>query len=321
MMAKNNFIGLGTAAIGRPTYINIRNDSNEPSEFSLENFKKKGIDILNAAYESGIRYFDTAPGYGIAEQMLIDWVKDKQSNDIEVATKWGYTYVANFDINAVEHEVKEHSLKKLNEQWIKSEQLIPQLKIYQIHSATFETGVLDNKSVLIRLGELKDKYNLHIGITTSGENQVEVLKRALDLEIDCTQIFSVFQATYNIFDQDLAHIASKLLNQNKKLVIKEALANGRVFRNKQFPHYLHAYHLLEQLAIKYNVGVDAIALRFCLDSIPLYRILSGASNKRHLADNLKAQKIRLVESDIESLKNISVSPKRYWEERKKLSWN
>ena len=64
---------------------------------------------------------------------------------IEIATKWGYTYTANFDANATVHEVKEHSLSKLNEQWNFSKQLLPYLKVYQIHSATLETGVLENK--------------------------------------------------------------------------------------------------------------------------------------------------------------------------------
>ena len=112
---KTQKIGLGTAAIGRPQYINIR--SQEAKTFSLDAFKEKGIQVLESAYEQGIRYFDTAPGYGMAEQLLIDWVKEKDDPTIEVATKWGYAYVANFDPNAVVHEVKDHSLEQLIKQW------------------------------------------------------------------------------------------------------------------------------------------------------------------------------------------------------------
>ena len=74
-------IGLGTAAIGRPLYINIR--QNQTTEFDLDSFRQRGIDMLNAAYDQGIRYFDTAPGYGMAEQLLIDWVEGK--NDPTIA--------------------------------------------------------------------------------------------------------------------------------------------------------------------------------------------------------------------------------------------
>lgn len=91
-------IGLGTAAIGRPQYINIKQKTGAEDEpFQLSQFKQQGIALLETAYQSGIRYFDTTAGYGIAEEMLTDWLSGKQISDITVATKWGYTYVAGFD--------------------------------------------------------------------------------------------------------------------------------------------------------------------------------------------------------------------------------
>lgn len=68
-------LGLGTAAIGRPQYINIKHDL-DTEKVDLETFRDKGFQLLNYAYNRGIRYFDTAPGYGHAEQLLIDWVND-----------------------------------------------------------------------------------------------------------------------------------------------------------------------------------------------------------------------------------------------------
>ncbi len=312
-------IGLGTAAIGRPQYINIRQESS--SEFSLEAFRQKGLVILDEAYLQGVRYFDTAPGYGMAEQLLMDWVTKKDDETIEIATKWGYTYVANFAPNAIQHEVKEHSLKKLNEQWEESKVLLPLLTTYQIHSATFESGVLVNELILNRLAELKIKHGLLIGISTTGVNQMEVLKKALDIKINEESLFDVFQVTYNIFDQSLATVVGIIAKQNKRLVIKEALANGRVFPNEKYPHYAAAYKKLEELAITYNVGVDAIALRFCMDSIPVFKVLSGAANEQHLSDNLKTEDFKLKEEDILFLKKLAVSPDFYWDERKRLGWN
>jgi len=75
MSNHSSLLGLGTAALGRPTYINIRQKS--AGEVSLEAFRQKGKAILDAAYEQGIRYFDTAPNYGLAEQLLIDWAVKK----------------------------------------------------------------------------------------------------------------------------------------------------------------------------------------------------------------------------------------------------
>ena len=318
-MIKQQQLALGTAAIGRPQYINIRQETT--TDFSLDTFKQKGKEILEAAYRQGIRYFDTAPGYGMAEQLLLDWLKEKDDAHIEVATKWGYTYVANFDPTATVHERKEHSLAKLNEQWEQSKKMLPFLSTYQIHSATFETGVLENKKVLDRLAELKIEQGLRIGISTTGANQVAVLRKALELEVEGIALFDVFQLTYNIFDQSLATMADQLFRENKRMVIKEALANGRIFPNEKYTHYTSAYQVLNDLAEKYGVGIDAIAIRFCMDSIPAFKVLSGAANQQHLLENLKATQFKLEENDIELLKTLNTTTAQYWNERKQLSWN
>ena len=317
---KNSKLGFGTAAIGRPLYINIKKEK-AASDISKDIFISSGIKMLDAAYDKGIRYFDTAPGYGIAEQMLIDWVAEKVDDTVEVATKWGYTYIADFDPNAVQHEVKEHSIIKLDEQWSKSKNLLPRLKTYQIHSATIETGVLHNERILHRLAELQDEYKLLIGITTTGKNQLEVLKKALDVEVDGKEIFDAFQVTYNIFDQSLTSIVKDVALRKKRLIIKEALANGRIFPNIKYPHYSKAYQHLNQLSQKYNVGVDAIGLRFCMDSIPVFKVLSGAANQDHLSGNMKVVDFTLDDEDINLLKELSIEPSEYWNERKQLVWN
>lgn len=312
-------IGLGTAAIGRPQYINLRQEA--AGNLSLQAFRKKGYQALESAYELGIRYFDTAPGYGLAEQLLIDWLKEKQPEGVEVATKWGYTYTAGFDPTAEVHEVKEHSLAKLNEQWKESQALLPYLTTYQIHSATFESGVLTNQEVLHRLYELKQEHGLKIGMSTSGANQAEVLEAAMEIEVGGERLFDAFQVTYNILDQSIHAIGKVLQDQNKRLIIKEALANGRLFPNPKFSGYKGLYHYLEELAAEYSVGVDAIALRFCLDTLQPYSVLSGGSIEEHIKANLLANGFRLSETEIARLKEFSVETEGYWQERKLLSWN
>lgn len=310
-------LGLGTAAIGRPRYINIQ--KGRLTDFKVEAFEKEGLALLDQAYSSGIRYYDTAPGYGMAEKMLIKWAK--KYNDIEIATKWGYTYVADFDPKAKVHEVKEHSLSKLEEQWTRSQLLIPQLSVYQIHSATLETGVLQNQAILNRLAQLKAENGLQIGVTTTGPNQTEVIKKAVELRVNGIRLFDVFQVTYNILDQSLSEAMGYFDNGDRRLVIKEALANGRLFRNKDYPLYEPIYKTLEGLAGKYEVGIDAIALRFCMDSVPATAVLSGAAVGHHLDDNLKSESIKLSHADIAQLQSLAIDANAYWTERKRLKWN
>ena len=312
-------LGLGTAALGRPQYINVRQKNSNTS--NLEAFRKQSFAVLEDTYNLGIRYFDTAPGYGLAEKLVLEWLQTKNDTSIEIATKWGYTYTANFDTKATVHEVKEHSLSKLNEQWNFSKQLLPYLKVYQIHSATLETGVLENKQVLAQLAFLKKEHNLKIGLTTTGTNQVEVIKKAINVLVDGEAVFDLFQVTYNFLDQSLKEISDELLSQNKSIVIKEALANGRVFKNENYAHYSKMYATLDSLSKKHNVGVDAISLKYCEQTIPNSIVLSGASTTEQLKENLKMNSFTLSFNEIELLNSLKVSSEFYWTERKKLQWN
>ena len=312
-------LGLGTAALGRPQYINIRTKNIQKTD--LATFRKHSFSVLEEAYALGVRYFDTAPGYGLAEELVLDWLQTKNDPTIEIATKWGYTYTANFDKNAIIHEVKEHSLAKLNAQWDFSKQLLPYLKVYQIHSTTIATGVLENQAVLEQLSSLKKEHHLTIGLTTTGENQVEVLKRALDVHIEGTQVFDLFQVTYNCLEQSLQKISQELIQQEKTIVIKEALANGRIFKNKNYQQYSLLYKTLANLAQKYEVGIDAISLKYCAQKNPKSTILSGASTIRQLQENLKADTFMLSSQDLKLLDAFKTPAHYYWSERKKLTWN
>lgn len=316
---KTQKIGLGTAAIGRPQYINIRNQQTEV--FSLETFKEKGTQVLEAAYKQGIRYFDTAPGYGLAEQLLINWVQSKNDTTIEVATKWGYAYVANFDPNATIHEIKDHRLEQLLKQWEVSKELLPNLSTLQIHSATFETGVIENEAVLQKLAHLKSVFGIKIGLTTTGDNQTAVLKKAVAITINNEPLFEVFQITYNILDQSLLEVLDLINIGANRIVIKEALANGRLFSNSNYPAYKNLYIALAQLAEKHKVGTDAIALQFCVQTVSPFIVLSGASQTDQLQQNLKTNTFQLKEEEISQLKPFGINAKDYWLERKKLGWN
>ena len=183
-------IGFGTAAIGRRSYINIKADD---SVFTnLTDFNNKGIELLNFAADSGITHFDTSSGYGIAEDMLLNFLKDNKRENISVSTKWGYTYAANFESNPEKHEIKEHSLNKLNEQWEKSKLLLPYLSAYQIHSVTPDSGVLENHEVLNRLFEIKKEHNIEIDfqeLIDQGEEIHSVIINSGWREFDTVQDF------------------------------------------------------------------------------------------------------------------------------------
>ncbi len=313
-------IGLGLAALGRPEYINIRN-GNSPNK-SQEAFMENAFSVLNFAYKLGIRYFDTAPSYGKGEEFLTNWNSKYQHKDVTLSTKWGYTYVADWELGfSGAHEVKEHSLDKLKEQWQISKKLQPTLKIYQVHSATFESSILENKDVLKQLYEIKKQTGLQIGITTSGFYQSKIIEAALKVKLENEDLFDSFQVTFNILEQSTYAILNQLLHQGKTVIIKEALANGRLFKNDKFSHYQKLYDILDSLAKKYHVGTDAVALRFVIDNLEPTYLLSGASSKEQLEQNIKAQNFELQEEELKVLRSFNTDSQEYWEERSKLSWN
>ena len=317
---KETKIGLGLAALGRPEYLNVRTviDGDKTESYYAENALK----VLDYAYGQGIRYFDTAPSYGLGESYLMKWNDTASRKNLFLSTKWGYTYVADWNIGFKgKHEIKEHSVEKLIEQWEVSKKLLPELKLYQIHSATFESGVFDNKEVLQKLYEIKNQTGLKIGATTSGTNQGEILKYAADIKVHNEFLFDSFQVTYNILESSSHSVLTDLIKTGRMIIVKEALANGRLFRNLNYKHYESLYLYMETLAEKYQVGVDAIALRFVMDNLQPSVVLSGASNENQLAENMKVMKFKLEKQELNSLRHHAIGSDTYWNERNKLQWN
>ena len=317
---KTTRIGLGLAALGRPEYLNVRIESDTNKTES--HYFKNALKVLDAAYKHGIQHFDTAPSYGKGENYLMKWNETKHHKNLFLSSKWGYSYVADWEIGYKgKHEIKEHTLEKLIEQWEVSNKLLPELKLYQIHSATFESGVLDNKEVLQKLYQIKCQTGLKIGATTSGANQAEILKYAASIKINNEFLFDSFQVTFNILESSTFDVLKDLIKADRMVIVKEALANGRMFRSSNYKHYNQFYLFLESLAVKYNVGIDAIALRFVIDYLSPALVLSGASNENQLIENLKAMRFELEEQELISLANFAIDSDSYWQERHELQWN
>ncbi|QDH79766.1 aldo/keto reductase [Echinicola soli] len=315
-------IGLGMAALGRPEYININpSDQREKSE---EAFFDHSLKVLDEAYKSGVRYFDTAASYGKGESFLLEWHQSRNHPDVMFGSKWGYTYTADWQLGYEgKHEIKEHSLQKLEEQWGYSQKLCPALGIYHIHSATLASGVLENEDedVLEKLAAIKRSTGVLIGLSSSGTEQQEVLEQAMNIAVDDTPLFDTFQVTFNILEQTTFSTLQNAKTNGVKILIKEAMANGRIFPNNAYPYYEKTYTYLSRLADKYQVGIDAIALRFCMDKINPAYVLSGASTIPQLTANLKASTFQLTQAELDSLSKLAVAPEDYWHERSQLKWS
>jgi aryl-alcohol dehydrogenase-like predicted oxidoreductase len=171
-------IGLGLAALGRPGYINIGHADDLAGGYDVPAMEARAYAVLDAARAAGVRDFDAARSYGRAEEFLAGWLTARRidAGDVTVGSKWGYVYTAGWRPVAERHEVKDHSLDNLVRQAAESRaNLGRQLDLYQIHSATIDSGVLDDPRVLGELARLKGE-GLRIGLSLSGPRQAEALR-------------------------------------------------------------------------------------------------------------------------------------------------
>jgi aryl-alcohol dehydrogenase-like predicted oxidoreductase len=86
-------IGLGLAALGRPYYLNLGRDRDFGRERSIADLERRCHEMLDTAFDRGVRYVDAARSYGLAESFLASWLRSRpHASLLTVGSKWGYTY-------------------------------------------------------------------------------------------------------------------------------------------------------------------------------------------------------------------------------------
>jgi aryl-alcohol dehydrogenase-like predicted oxidoreductase len=292
-------IGFGLAAVGRPGYITLGREQDFGADRGVEALERRSHEVLSAAYDAGIRYFDAARSYGFAERFLASWLRLRGlgPDTVTVGSKWGYTYVGDWRVDARVHEVKDHSLAALRRQIEESRTLLGEyLDLYQIHSATLESGVLDDQAVLSELTALR-AGGLTIGLTVSGPRQAEVIRRALAVRVDGVNPFQSVQATWNLLEPSAGPALADAHDAGWGVIIKEALANGRLAERD---HEAIAAALA-------NPWVDVV--------------LSGAVTAKQVRSNIMAATIQLAADQLADVATMAEPPDRYWKERSQLAWS
>lgn len=304
-------IGLGTAALGRPGYINLGHSSDLGGRLDVETMRAGAHAVLDAAFAAGVRYFDAARSYGLAEEFLGSWLRLRGlgPTDLSVGSKWGYRYTGDWRVDAEVHEVKDLSVETLGRQHQESlRELGADLRLYQIHSATIESGVLEDAAVLAELARLRDG-GLAIGLSTSGPRQPDTIRRALD-----TGLIDAVQATWNLMERSAGPALAEARAAGVGVIVKEALANGRLTARGDAPALL-------EVADSLGAGADAVALAATLAQPWADVVLSGASTVEMLSSNLEALSVSLDAEACERLDGLVIEPGAYWEQRSALAWN
>jgi aryl-alcohol dehydrogenase-like predicted oxidoreductase len=309
---KGTRLGLGLAALGRPAYIDIGRERDLGDDRSRSAMEMRCREVLDAAYGAGVRYFDVARSYGDAEAFVGRWLADRRLDDIEVGSKWGYTYVGDWRMDADVQEVKDLSVATLRPQAIESETTLGRRPSpYQIHSATLESRVFEDGEVIRELAKMREA-GWRLGFTTTGPRQADTIRRGIELETDGVSLFSSVQATWNVLEPSAGSALVEARSRGCTILIKEAVANGRLAADDG---------PLASVAVRHRTSPDRIAIAAALAQDLADIVLSGAVTPEQVRSNAAVSDLTLQPDDLAELAELAQTAERYWAERAELPWS
>ena len=303
-------IGLGLAALGRPAYINLGHGA-DVADASVDGMERAAHAVLDAAYAGGVRRFDAARSYGRAEAFLASWLERRGlgRDDVFVSSKWGYAYTGGWRLDAEQHEVKLLTADQLRRQWRETSALLgDHVRLYQIHSATLDSGVLEDPDVRGELAAMRQR-GVRVGLTVTGAEQAATLERAL-----AVSGFDAVQATWNLHERSAAGALAHAHAAGLQVYVKEALANGRLAARG-------APGELATAARERGAAPDQLALAAALAQPWADVVLSGAATVDQLESNLRARELEWDRDLDQRLAGLEEEPAAYWQQRAALPWN
>ncbi|KQW50089.1 MULTISPECIES: aldo/keto reductase [unclassified Ensifer] len=287
--------------------------------------REAAIETLDAAWGSGLRYFDVAPyyGLGLAERRVGDFLRDKPRGDYVLSTKVGrllhpvpegavpdYSYVKalNFDVrydysyDAIMRSV-EFSYARLG---------LNRIDILYLHDiGVYTHGVARNAVYLRQLLDsgLKALEELKAGGVIAayglGVNEVpvclEVMRRA---DIDCI----LLAGRYTLLDRSAVAELLPLCETKKTSLIVGGVFNSGILATGPVDgahfDYMRAnaevrekVGAMERIARERGVPLAAAAMQFPLDNPVVASVLLGTAKPESLRRNIDALRHRMSKDD------------------------
>jgi aryl-alcohol dehydrogenase-like predicted oxidoreductase len=220
--------------------------------------------VLTTLVEHGGSLVDTAPGYGDAERILGDFVRELDlSNELFLSTK-------------VRERGKTEGMQSLE----RSLKLLPKepLDLVMVHSLVDADTQLDNLQSLKDAGKVR-----HIGITTSRRSGFEEMERLIR-----SRRFDFIQVNYSPLEPQAAErVIPAAAERGVAVMVNRAFGNGDYFGQvggQKLPEWAADFDCESwaQFSIKYILGHPDVTC-----------VLTATSNPRHMADNARGGSGRL----------------------------
>ncbi|WP_461672501.1 aldo/keto reductase [Priestia megaterium] len=310
-------LGFGTAPLGN-MYRNI------PEE--------EAIATVDAAWESGIRYFDSAPFYGagLAEMRLGEALSKRNRNDYILSTKVGRVisdeledpstrdlgekgglfefgrknkiindYSADATLRSIEQSLKRLKTDRLDFVYIHD---IAQDFYGDEWLAQFESARTGAFRVLTRLREEGVIKGWGLGV-----NRVEPIELMLDLE-EAKPDVSLLAGRYTLLDHEraLQRVMPAAVKHNMDIVVggpysSGVLAGGTHFEyQKASPEIIEKVNKIKNIVDRHGISIKAAALQFSLANPAVAAVIPGASRPERITEDKAALN--------------TVIPAAFWEE-------
>jgi aryl-alcohol dehydrogenase-like predicted oxidoreductase len=326
-------LGLGLAALGRPGYVTLNHATDLGGSYEPAVMEAHAHAVLDAAFDAGIRYVDAARSYGKAEDFVGSWLYERriQLGEVVVASKWGYTYTADWSTSAAQHEVKDHSLAAFKRQLPESlVRLGRHLSLYQIHSVTADSKTLEDDALIDALARLRER-GIRAGLSVSGAGQDVAIRRSLEVRRDGERVFDSVQATWNLLERGAEPALQDAHAAGMKVVVKESLANGRLTEGgtrdegrgtrEKADVLFPSVRRIGKLAEARRTTIEKLALAAALARRWADVVLTGAATVDQIWSGITALQLRWDAELEEQLRSVAIDSDEYWRARSSFRWN
>lgn len=197
-------LGLGLIGIGKPWG---HTNTAVPGEAHVQ-------DLMETAFELGLRYFDTAPSYGCSEERLgkfLHGLKPVDRDSVLVATKFG----EHWDSERAEPFV-DHTYDALARSLDGSLERLGRIDFLQLHKTTPEA--LRSRDVERAFG-----YAASLGIRNLGASVIDLESARIALS---TSAFSVLQFPFNLASLQFREVARQATNTGVLAVTNRPFGMG-----------------------------------------------------------------------------------------------
>ncbi len=265
----NNRLVLGTAQLG--LNYGIANKTGKPDLATAR-------DIVSAAWDGGIRYFDTAQAYGESEQVLGAVLSDLGiGNEAHVVTK------PSPDIDHGNKNKLEDALSQSLEN-LKCDHIYGLMLHRENFLDLFEKGLADILSTFLKQGVVEN-----IGVSLYSPIMA---KTALEISI-----ISMIQVPANMCDHRFheAGIFNLAKKKSATMFIRSVFLQGLLLMDiRKIPKVMQfvtpVIDKVEQLSQEFNLTREELALSYIRQKYSHAFVIVGAETKQQLVSNLAAWK-------------------------------